>query len=140
MAIKPTFRWTCSYLNCVWYEVTDETGTYEVELRRRVSDYERSITSYTDEAWERDVVAAIGILHRTSSTRPIPDETVAAFNEWQQSVREEWIAKWKANPDRYGLFDPTDISAQPFEPVKGGHYVIGKGWVVTYDPTVQKAA
>lgn len=140
MTIKPTFRWTCSYLNCVWYEVTDETGTYEIELRRRVCDYERSIANYTDETWERDVVAAIGLLRRTDSTRPIPDATVAAFNAWRQAERDQWIAKWKANADRYGPFDPNHETAQPIPPVRAGYYEVGKGWIVTYDPAARKAA
>lgn len=135
----PRFRWTCSYLNCVWYEVTDETGTYELELRRRVSDYERKLANYTDETWERDVVAAIGVLHRTDC-KPIPSSTVAAFNAWQKAMREQRIAEWKANPDRYGPFDPNSETVKPVVPVKGGHYEIGKGWVITYDPAAQEAA
>lgn len=127
--MKPTFRFRSSYLNCFRYDVTDDTGDYVIEYRTGVSNYERHISNYNDAEWERDVVAAIGLLYRTDPTTPIPVGTVAAFNDWRQAERDKWLEKWKANPDRYGPFDPDHEAAQPIELVKGAYYIVGTGWV-----------
>jgi hypothetical protein len=80
--MKPTFKWTCSYRGTQWFEVTDETGTYEVELRHRIGESDRAIYNGTDEEWDRDVVGSLNVLHRSHwSNREIPASTVAAFNE-----------------------------------------------------------
>ena len=124
------FRWTCSYLGVVDYEITDGTGTYRAELRREASDYERGIYNGDEDQWQREVVASIGALHRYISTEWIPDETVRAFNEWRAQKHASTIAEMKAQPHRYG--DPTTLERDfpPPIPAKSGRYVSGKGWEV----------
>jgi hypothetical protein len=39
-----TFQWTCSYMGCRWYRVTDSTGSYKIEERWQAGDYELSIS------------------------------------------------------------------------------------------------
>lgn len=124
----PTFRWTCSYMGCAWYEVSDHTGTYEVQLRHHADDYELSIANGDDV--RRDMKAAIGLLHRSGrSWEPIPCETVDAFNAWRLSERAKHIAEMQSQPHRYGDIDPNDTTLfPPIMPVRGAVYVVGPGW------------
>lgn len=115
------FTWKCSYLNCLWYEVIDETGRYEIEERRRVSDYERSISNYDADGWNRCVVAAIGSILRTcNNDKPIPPATVAAFNRWRAEEHAASLAKMRARPERYGAILDKDFPTPPV--VKGARY------------------
>jgi hypothetical protein len=125
-------RWTCSYMGCVWYEITDATGRYEVEVRHRLGDYERSILNGPQ--CVKDCETAIGGIHRSShSWEPVPAETVAAFNAWRMAEYEAFVAK--------GRLRGWDISEEkPPEPVRGIHYVIGAGWIDSYPAAISEAA
>ena len=134
--MKPRFKWTCSYRGSQWFDVTDETGTYEVELRHTIIEDDRSIYNGSDAEWDREVVCSLNVLHRSHwSNREIPASTVAAFNEWRQAERDQVFAEMAAEPQRYG--DPSTFTKyfEPITPARGGRYVIGTGWVITCDET-----
>ena len=133
--MKPKFKWTCSYRGTQWFDVTDETGTYEVELRHTITESDRTDYTGTAAEWDREVVASLNVLHRSyRSSREIPASTVAAFNEWRQAERDRLFAEMAADPQRYG--DPGTFAEhfKPITPARGGRYVIGTGWVITYEP------
>lgn len=125
------FRWTCSYMGTVEYEVIGDGPSYRVEIRRSVCDYQRKIYNGDEAEWQRDVVAAIDLLRRrTFSERPIPADVTAAFNVWLQANHAEQVCQIKAAPERYGELATDDpILAAPRQ-AKGAHYVIGQGWIL----------
>lgn len=133
--MRPSFAWTCSYMGCVTYRVHDETGIYEIEVRRDVSDYERGIYNGTPEEIERDLVGAIGLMRRSSnSSLPIPPATVAAFNAWRAAEHARLIADIERRWAKYGDVLPADDPVRvPPPPVRGAHYEIGRGWVRAAD-------
>lgn len=101
--MEPRFTWICSYMGTQEFEVRDRTGIYYVETRYEASDYERKISTYDDAAWEREVVAAIGLLRRKyDGSKPVPEETVEAFNAWRAKRYADDLAVLRANPQKYG--------------------------------------
>lgn len=137
-----TFRWTCGYMNCTDYEVMGDGPCYRVQIRNKVSDYEHSIYNHASPLgnWERDEVAAIGLMRRSvSCDKPIRQDVVNAFNDWRQRSYEEWIGKLKAQPERYGEIDENDpIFARPAI-VRGAYYRVGFGWVINGDNAAKAA-
>ena len=129
--MQPGFAWTCSYMGCVTYRVHDETGIYEIEVRREVSDDERSIYNGTVEEIARDLIGAIGLMRRSyNSSLPIPPATVAAFNAWRTAEHARLIADIERRWAKYGELLPADDPVRvPPPPVRGAHYEIGRGWV-----------
>lgn len=129
--MEPRFRWTCSYMGCTWFEVSDGAGTYELELRRSAEPYELSIANGDD--CRRDMVAAIGILrsshcNKTPRLFEVPAATVAAFNTWRLAEHREHMARLDAQPERYGVIAADDPLRKPPLAARQGHYVIGEGW------------
>ena len=102
--VEPRFRWTCSYMGRQEFEVIDETGIYRVETRYEASDYERGISSYDDQGWQRAVVGAIGLLHRYHGRldQPIPQSTVDAFDAWRLAEHEAFVKLLRDHPEKYG--------------------------------------
>jgi hypothetical protein len=119
------FRWTCSYMGNVEYEVAGDGPTYRVELRREAPDCERAIFGGTEEDWQWDVVGTIGVLKRVG--REIPPAVVQEFNTW----RAEEHARLIAEIGREGPIRDGDPVLQLPPPVRGGIYVVGAGWRVT---------
>lgn len=108
---RPKFKWRCSYQGKIWYDCWDETGMYELELRRSADDYERKFYNGNDDEWQRNNVAMIGVLRRSHNIdQPVPDSTFQAFNEWLESEFNSHMAHMKANPQRYG--DVTDYEGK----------------------------
>jgi hypothetical protein len=138
-----TFRWTSGYMNCTEYEVCGDGPSYRVEVRNGVCDYEHSIYNHTSPFadWNRDVVAAIGLMKRSGSCdKPIRQEVVDAFNDWRQRTWQDWIGKMKAQPERYGEIDESDpIFAKPAI-VRGAYYRVGSGWIVNGEELAKTAA
>ena len=135
--MQPKFRWTCSYMGTVWYQVTDATGTYEAELRHQLSDYESSICNGDDVRQESR--SAIGILRRSCPVKltsgeysfAVPRETVEAFNAWRAAEHAERVAKLRGDTDRYGIIADNDPILKAPIPAKHGEYVHGEyRWVV----------
>src|SRR4051812_5289227 len=111
----PQFRWTCSYQGCAWFRVCDDTGTYEIELRHRLEDYERTrLNGGPDGAYAQECARLIGYLvPRYPRTNPLPLSTAAAFNIWQIDECKEWVRKIEAEPERYGVLAPDDELRSP---------------------------
>ena len=125
----PTFRWTCSYMGCRRYRVTDETGSYEIVERWEASDYEKSIYNHADNDWNDTILAEVGTIRRSYNvTVPIPAATVAAFNIWRQDNHSKQIAGMDAQPERYELA-PDDPIRKPPQTVTGAMYEPGMGIV-----------
>lgn len=117
----PQFRWTCSYQGCAWFQVCDDTGTYEIELRHRLEDYERAcLNGGPDGAYAKECARLIGYLvPRYPRASPLPLSTVAAFNAWQIAECKEWVRKLEAEPERYGVLGPNDELRSPRYQAKG---------------------
>lgn len=96
-------RWTCSYMGGQDYEMKGMPG--RLETKTRVSEYERSITNYSDEEFERRVVPKVGCLWSCSSSYEfgsfLPDRIACLFpmqspvrfereDEWVPVVSEDW--------------------------------------------------
>jgi hypothetical protein len=128
--VEPRFRWTCSYMGRQEFEVIDETGTYRVETRYEASDYQRGISSYDDQGWQREVVDAIGLLYRYHGRldQPIPQSTVDAFNAWRLAEHQAFVKLLRDHPDKYGTNAADGV--EPPMVVRGARYVVGTGWVV----------
>lgn len=110
------------------YEVAGDGAAYRVEVRRSVSEYERSIFSGTEAEWQRDVIPSIGLLRRMYEPRkPIPGAVIAAFNTWRAAEHARTVSEIR---DRYGP-SLNLVFPDPPPPVRGGAYVVGSGWVET---------
>lgn len=135
---EPRFRWTCSYQGTTWFEVSDETGTYELELRRAAEPYELAGANGDD--CRRDMLASIGLL-RTSRCGDrarlfeVSRATLDAFNAWRLAEHREHMARLDAQPDRYGFIAANDPLRQPPLVAWRGFYVIGPGWQRSDDDT-----
>jgi hypothetical protein len=126
------FRWTCSYMGTVDYEIVGDGPVYTATLRREASDYEESIYNHRSPLadWERDVVASIGLLHRSDSRFAIAQEVVDAFNAWRQAEHDAFVKLLRDHPEKYGPFGDDDPLLVPPVPARGAHYQVGTGWIV----------
>lgn len=125
--MEPRFKWACSYQGCVWFKVLDDTGDYEIEMRRAAEDYERKCYNGDDADWQRNVVAMIGVLRRSHSLdKEVPAATFAAFNAWRMKEHADYVAKIAAAPERYG------VDYKP-EPPMLAHAAARyeNGWIIT---------
>ena len=125
------FAFKCGFMGTVSYTVTDETGTFEAELRHTLGSYERSIlnpyagagdiVSYPDQ-----VATEIGILRRSpcDNAGEVRPSTVTAFNHWRATEHARAVAFMLERPERFG--DVSDMIAPP--PVAGGRWSKGTGW------------
>lgn len=120
--MSPRFFFKCSYLNSAFYGVIDSTGSYEMELRCGVSDYERSIYNGPPDEYERHCAARVGYASRQAGT--IPLETVAAFNAWQAEKTRESIERFER---LYGPIAPDDDLRRPLQ-AKGAARWAADGW------------
>lgn len=125
------FRWTCSFMGQMEYEVIGDGAPYRVEVRREAGAYERSIFNGDETEWQRDVVAAVDVLHRVSHPeKPVPAGVVEAFNGWLQERHAAHAADIARQPDRYGVLAEDDPILKAPRAVRGGHYVVDRGWVI----------
>lgn len=126
---KYEFRFISAYLGQIDYEVFGDGPSYRVSVRREASAYERSIFNGGDAEWQRDVVDAIGLIHKRASYEPISGAVVEAFNAWRQGEHDAFVAKLKASPEKYGDIPETDPLLKAPIAVTGAHYVVDTGWV-----------
>lgn len=123
------FAFACSYQGTTWFRATDESGAYEVELRHSLSEYERrTLNGGASGAYAAEVESLIGYLVPRHRPGALPLETVKAFNAWQVSERDRWLAMLEAEPERYGAIEPKDRA--PRHVAKGTAY-----FHVTTQPT-----
>ena len=131
----PKFKWRCSYQGSIWFDVWDETGMYELELRRSAEDYERKCYNGDDADWQRNVVDMIGVLRRShGSDQEVPPATLQAFNAWRKAEHDAQIAKMTAEPKLYG--DPKSFGKYAPTPAHAAArwqqtgYLQGR-WIIT---------
>lgn len=113
------FAFKSSYMNCVWFTVSDSTGHYEAELRLALSDYEAGIYNGN---YQADCAPIVGFMRAT--LRQIPIETVQAFNAWQREQTAAAIAKMETRPEVYGDIPADDPLRIPMQ-AKGAALYIG---------------
>ncbi len=125
-----SFKWVSSYMGCVDYTVYGDGESYRVQVRRETSDYERGRFNHNSmNEWDRDVVASIDLLRRVNrSDQPIKAEIVDAFNAWLQAKHSAFVAKLRAEPERYGEIAEDDPVLIAPRVVHGGFYAVGCGW------------
>lgn len=125
MLSKYSFRWTCSGMGETDYEVSGAGDLTRLRVRYEATEYQRSISSYDDAGWERDVVGAIGLL--VACARPVPQDLVDAFNAWRLSEYEAHRKQIDAQPERYGVVDweADPVFKRPVV-VRGAQYMIRK--------------
>jgi hypothetical protein len=134
MRNTPFFRWKCSFMGGIEYEVFDETGRYLVEIRdRSPGAYELSIANgdHVRSEWK----SSVGILRCFSSANNFEarPEIVDAFNEWRMEQHLDFIRQIESQPDRYGFLAPDDPLRNPPPLARGGRYVMGEHrWEVTH--------
>ncbi|HTI81787.1 MAG TPA: hypothetical protein VL614_15165 [Acetobacteraceae bacterium] len=149
-----TFRWDSSGLGEAYYTVFGAGELSTLRVRYEATEYQRSISSYSDADWERDVVGAIGLL--TASAQPVPQDVVDAFNAWRLAEYNRHRAQIDAQPERYGVvdWDNDPVFKRPV-PCRGAHYLVrwnrpdapdkwkygcvGLGWQVNADPELVEA-
>lgn len=123
------FSWTCSYMGCAEYRVLGDGAPYLIEVRRSVSEYQRSIFNGTEDEWEREIIASIGGVRRYSDPcTALSPAVVEAFNHWRAAEHAERIAELRSDPERFGELDPSDPSLQPPPRAHGLVYIAGTGW------------
>jgi hypothetical protein len=102
-----------------WYDVIDQTGKYEMQIRWETSDYERSIWNPAGD-YERDAVRLVG--WAVAGGRRIPTDTLLAWNVARRAQSAEANAWFDADPDRYGVIRADDPIRSPTLIVKGCAY------------------
>jgi len=111
--------------------VVGDGAPYRVELRWEASPYERSISNCDDAKWQRDVVAAVGLLYRSPGChQPIPQRVVDGFNAWRAAEHAKSVSEIRSHPERYRNISDNDPLLAPPAVVRGAHYEVGKGWIV----------
>ena len=129
------FSFRAGYMGCIWYDVTDESGSYQICHRHTLGDYERSIANGPDTV--RYMETQIGGVWRCSaSTNPLPREIVDAFNAWREASFEHSMATLRG---KYG--DGIDLSdCRTPVPARAVHCIIGEGFVDTFPAETAEAA
>lgn len=124
----PRFAWKVSFADYVEFEVTDESGTYRVEMRQRPPSAYWLQHANGDDV-RRDMHADLGLL-RLSHGFPfeVSRATLDAFNAWRLAEHEDHIRQMEARPDRYGVIAADDPLRQPPLVAWRGFYVSGQGW------------
>ena len=101
------FKWKCSWLGHVSYEVRDDSGVYEIAIRRTFSDYDRMACrpeARDDEADQIDVLS-LGASDRAPSLAFLRE-----FNAWLAEDHAEQLAFIRSRPERYGEITEADIA------------------------------
>jgi len=76
-----TIAWKVSYMGEVDYEVFGDGTPYRVSVRFEAGTYFRSIYNGSQEQWDREVVASVGLAHRQCSEMVKP-EVLAALQAY----------------------------------------------------------
>ena len=106
----------------VWYRARLPDGRYErfeYVTPQHLGSYFRGISNYNDADWQSEIVDMLHVLKSCCQNAIITQEWVNAFNEWRQTEHVKFVAKLRADPERYGFIADNDpILAPP--PVYGG--------------------
>ena len=125
------FEFISSYMGERDYRVHGDGEPYRIRERWQANSYERSIFNGGDAEWQRDVVAAIGLIQRGGE--PISQAVVDAFSAWRAAKHAKDIDYICAHPERYGNISRDDPLWVAPTVVRGAHYEVGEGWIVNAD-------
>jgi hypothetical protein len=105
------------------YRVHGAGELTRLRVRYEATAYQRSISSYTDADWDRDMVGAINLLVDASGGRRVPQDLVDAFNAWRLHEYTTHRNQIDAQPERYGVvdWDADPVFKKPPE-VRGARY------------------
>ena len=123
------FDFISSYRGCWDYLVHGDGEPYRISERRRADSDERSIFNGSEAEWQRQVVAAVGLLYRADG-RPISQGVVHAFNAWRAAEDAKDVAEILSKPERYGIHSREDPRLAPPIAARGAQYEFGKGWIL----------
>jgi hypothetical protein len=120
------FSWIGSGLGESSFSVSGWSAIQRLRVRYEATDYQRSISSYSDADWQRDVVGAIDLLVSESPHgQPIPPAMVDEFNAWREAEYWSHRRSIDSQPDRYGVvdWDSDPVFKRP-RPVRGARYLV----------------
>lgn len=101
------FKWKCSWLGHVSYEVRDDSGVYEIAIRRTFSDYDRMACRPEDRDYE---AGQIDVLSLGASDRAPSLAFLREFNAWLAEDHAGQLAFIRAHPERYGEITKADTA------------------------------
>ena len=101
------FKWKCSWLGHVSYEVCDDSGVYEIAIRRTFSDYDQ--TACRPDAREYEA-GQIDILSLGGSGRAPSLALLREFNAWLAADHAGQLAFIRSHPERYGEITEADTA------------------------------
>jgi hypothetical protein len=101
------FKWKCSWLGHVSYEVRDDSGVWEITIRRSFSDYDRRACRPETRDYE---AGQIDVLSMGASDRAPSLELLREFNTWLADDHAEQLAFIRSRPERYGEITQADTA------------------------------
>ena len=101
------FKWKCSWLGHVSYEVRDDSGVYEIAIRRTFSDYDRMACRPEARDYE---AGQIDVLSLGASDRAPSLVFLHEFNAWLEEDHAEQLAFIRSHPERYGEITEADTA------------------------------
>jgi len=101
------FKWKCSWLGHVSYEVSDDSGVYEIAIRRTFSDYDRMACRPEARKYE---AGQIDVLSMGASDRAPSLALLREFNAWLADDHAGQLAFIRSDPERYGEITEADTA------------------------------
>ena len=99
------FKWKCSWLGHVSYEVRDDSGVWEITVRRSFSDHDRRACRPETREYE---AGQIDVLSMGASDRAASLDLLREFNGWLADDHAGQIAFIRSHPERYGEITQAD--------------------------------
>jgi len=101
------FKWKCSWLGHVSYEVRDDSGVWEITVRRSFSEYHRLACRPETRDYE---AVQIDVLSMGASDRAPSLDLLREFNAWLADDHAGQIAFIRSHPERYGEITQADTA------------------------------
>jgi len=127
------FAWTCSGMGHVYFKVFDGQQQAEMEYAS-IHSLEPYYMQHLNEQGRQDAPHGVNLLRYHHSHKPVSQDLLDAFNAWRLAEHLKSWAHLEANPARYGVIAADDPLRQSPEVLRGGWYVVGRGWVETATP------
>lgn len=108
------FRFAVGYGGEIEWTVSAGNETGRVRVRHEASDYFKSISTYSDLDWRREVVASIDLLrwdNRAGRSYMPSVALVDAFNAWRLADYTAQRDSILAQPERYGIASVAEYEA-----------------------------
>jgi len=101
------FKWKCSWPGHVSYEVHNDSGVYEIAIRRTFSDYDRTACRPETRDYE---AAQIDVLSLGASDRTPSLDLLREFNAWLADDHAEQVGFIRLHPERCGEITEADTA------------------------------